>query len=310
MRFEWRVLLLGVLLLAGLGCPKSSSNGKKTDSDPTTRPRVFVTNYPLKYFAQRIGGEFCDVVFPMTDDGDPAYWQPDADVVQRYQNADAILINGATGEKWIDNATLPAAKIVDTSAGFADKFIRIENAETHSHGPEGEHSHAGTVFTTWIDFDQAAQQATAIHGALLKLIPAHGDGLNRNLNALLDDLKKLDQEMTDVAKRIGDRPLIVSHPIYHYFARRYSLNVQSVLWEPDVIPSDEALADLKKILATHPGTVMLWEGTPEPESVDKLKAIGLASVVFDPCANVPSDGDWLSTMRHNIQSLEQSTQAQ
>jgi len=39
----------------------------------------------------------------------------------------------------------------DTSAGFADEIIVIEDGQTHSHGPEGEHSHNVTASVTWLD---------------------------------------------------------------------------------------------------------------------------------------------------------------
>jgi zinc transport system substrate-binding protein len=48
---------------------------------------------------------------------------------------------------------------------------------------------------------------------------------------------------------------------------------------------------------------MIWVVTPEEASVDKLKALGVASVVFDPCGNVSDSGDWLAVMRANIDAL-------
>ncbi|MBW1743769.1 MAG: hypothetical protein JRJ47_10130 [Deltaproteobacteria bacterium] len=37
---------------------------------------VYVVNYPLKYFAERIGGDHVDVEFPAPKGTDPAYWIP------------------------------------------------------------------------------------------------------------------------------------------------------------------------------------------------------------------------------------------
>ncbi len=310
MHIRTHSVLLALILAGSLGCGNQNALSLKDEAEKQLRPRVFVTNYPLKYFAQRIGSEFVDVQFPMLEEGDPAFWQPDAQAVARYQNADLILINGATYEKWIDSATLPEAKIIDTSAGFRDKFIQIEHAETHSHGPEGEHSHSGTAFTTWIDFDQAAQQAIAIRDALAKMLPDRAAEFDRNLDSLRADLQTLDQGMKEVSERMDGGPLVASHPVYHYWARRYGLNLKSVLWEPDVVPSDDAIAELKKILETNPAKVMIWEGSPDPASVEKLKAVGLGSVVFDPCGNLSEAGTWLDVMRANINSLRDWTQIQ
>jgi zinc transport system substrate-binding protein len=57
----------------------------------------------------------------------------------------------------------------------------------------------------------------------------------------------LDSRMAAVADREPAKPLFASHPVHHYLARRYSLNLKSVMWEPDsVAPVDEwqALARL------------------------------------------------------------------
>ncbi len=310
MRIFWQQVLfaaLSIVLLAG--CERENQNSATRESETKAVPLVCVTNYPLQYFAQRIGGDFVQVEFPLPGDGDPVFWHPDSKGIARFQEADLIVTNGATYEKWLVTATLPDEKIVDTSAGFRDKFIQIEGDVVHSHGPEGEHSHTGTAFTTWIDFDQAAQQATAIHDAFAKLIPDRKADLDNNLQALLTDLKQLDQEMLAVGQQLGDRPLVVSHPIYQYLARRYSLNLKAVLWEPDVVPSNEALAELKTVLESHPAQAMIWEGTPADESVEKLDALGLTSLVFDPCANVSDSGDWLEVMRANIQGLRRYAEA-
>ena len=37
---------------------------------------VYVVNYPLKYFAERIGGPHVKVTLPVPADVDPVYWAP------------------------------------------------------------------------------------------------------------------------------------------------------------------------------------------------------------------------------------------
>ena len=99
--------------------------------------RVYVVNYPLKYFAERIGGDNIQVVFPAPQDVDPAYWTPDLATIGAYQQADLILLNGAGYAGWIDKVSLPRAKLVNTSKKFQDRIITIKGAVTHSHGPGG-----------------------------------------------------------------------------------------------------------------------------------------------------------------------------
>ncbi len=300
MRTYFPNLTVLALVVLVVGCDQSGSSDG--DADNNGKPVVYATNYPLAYFAERIAGDTAAVRFPEID-GDPAFWRPSDAQVADMQGADLILTNGATYEKWAKTVSLPPKKTVDTSVSFASALIEIKDATTHSHGSEGEHSHAGTAFTTWMDFDQARQQAIAVRDALVKAMPDDKETLNANADALLADLAKLHEDMRSVTTAIGDRPLVASHPVYQYFARQYKLKIESVLWEPETVPTEADVADLKRILKDHPAAWMIWEGEPASESVGLLKGIGVESVIVDPAGNRPDQGDWLSVMKRNIDNL-------
>ena len=293
-----------LVVLAFVGCKRNDPAPRAAQPVTSGTPRVFATNYPLSYFARRIGGHEVQVVFPAPKDQDPAFWQPADAQIAEFQNADLILMNGATYSKWAEKATLPESKIVDTSASFNDKFIIVKGAVTHSHGKQGEHSHDGTAFTTWIDFQQAIVQADAICEAMKRLKPEALEQFAQNFDALKKDLLALDARMEAVGKKLASAPVVASHPVYQYWARRYGINLQHVLWEPEEVPTDAQMDDLKKILTAHAAKWMVWEGDPAKESVAKIKAIGLDSAVFDPCANVPEPGDFLSVMQANVEAME------
>ncbi len=71
------------------------------------------------------------------------------------------------------------------------------------------------------------------------------------------------------------------------------------------MPEPKGWQELEHILESHPAKWMLWEGEPMGEAKAKLEELGVKSVVFDPCGNKPSQGDFLSLMKSNIASLEQ-----
>ena len=115
----------------------------------------------------------------------------------------------------------------------------------------------------------------------------------------------LDQEINEIVAKNRSLPLIMSHPVYDYFARRYKLNIKSVHWEPDEVPGDEQWIELRGILKDHPAQWMIWEGEPGSDTAKKLEAIGINSLVFDPCGNVPEQSDFLIVMRKNVKNLRQ-----
>jgi zinc transport system substrate-binding protein len=274
----------------------------------TATPTVYVVNYPLKYFTQRIAGNHVQVVFPAPPNEDPAFWKPDVKTIAAFQAADLIVINGATYAKWLEKTSLPKAKIVNTSAAFQDQYIEIENRVIHSHGPAGEHSHTGTAFTTWLNFRFAAQQAKAIETALSRLLPAQQATFAKQYASLEQELMSLDTHLEALVASQRTQPLLASHPVYQYFATRYGLNLQSVLWEPDVMPEDDQWNTLQALLAKHPAKWMIWEGEPMTASVEKLQALGVRSLVFAPCGNTPEQGDFLSVMQQNVVNLQQALQ--
>ena len=264
---------------------------------------IYTVNYPLAYFAERIAGDLATVTFPAPPGVDPAFWMPDAETIAGYQGADLILLNGADYAKWTSKVSLPRSRLVDTSRGFKEQYIQETGGVSHSHGPGGEHSHGGTAFTTWLDLDQAAQQAEAIAQALTRKRPEAKDQIDQNLHALQGDLIKLDQRIGQITRVGPDRPLLASHPVYQYLARRYGLNLRSVMWEPDEIPGESQWTALHRILEEHPAKWMIWEDEPVQESTERLRALGVESLVVNPCGNRPSAGDFLTVMKKNAESL-------
>ncbi|CAN5665666.1 N/A [soil metagenome] len=295
-------ILASVALLAS--CKQEETAAAVQDHGNHSLLNVAVANYPIAYFAERIGGTEVNVIYRIPEEADPAFWEPNEKAIEDFQNADLILMNGATYSKWADTVSLPVSKVVDTSAAFSDSLIEVKNTMTHSHGKQGEHSHDGIAFTTWIDFNQALQQADAIREALQKLKPAQIELFALNFDLLKQDLLGLDQAMKQVGEKLAGRPIMASHPVYQYWAKRYQINLKSVLWEPEVVPTEEQMNELKGILADHPAKWFVWEGEALEASTVKLKVLGVESVVFNPCGNTPMSGNWLAVMKDNLANMQ------
>jgi len=268
---------------------------------------VQTVNYPLSYFATRLANERFDVRYMVDPAVDPVFWKPSDDSVMAFQQADLIIRNGASYAQWMKTATLPRRKTLDTSSAFASKLIKTKGV-AHRHGNGPLHSHGVIAYTTWIDFKLAQQQARSIAERFIVMSPESEVPIRENLLSLTEDLQKLDSQMSAWAKKWGARPLLVSHPIYQYWARGYDLNIRSVHWEADSEWNPDREAELAKANAGHGAAWMVWESTPDKILVDHLKQNGIRSVVFDPCGNVPTSGDdWLSVMGNNLEALNSIT---
>jgi zinc transport system substrate-binding protein len=303
MNYSHKLLFGCIVLLAAC-----SSDDKQTEEAASISDRALVitSNYPLYYFATRIteGVDVApDIVLPDID-GDPAFWIPTGEQVQQLQSADVITINGAGAESWLDVVTFDQRRLVDTSNNFADQLIPLEESVAHQHGPEGEHSHQGTAFTTWLDPQLAILQAQVLTETLIGLAPEGASQYRSNMAKLTEDLRLLDLQLAAAFTGLEGRPVLFSHPVYQYLQRRYEIDGKSVHWEPDEEPSTSAWIDLQQILGTHQAQTMIWEARPLEATSRRLRNVPINPVVFHIVANRPAEGDYLSMMRANVERLD------
>jgi zinc transport system substrate-binding protein len=308
-----RVFAALLLSLAVSACGEAEKTAPAAPRTGRTVPEVWTTFYPTTYLTERIagrlGGDLVKVVCPLPKDADPAFWQPDAAALEGYQKADLVVVNGAHFEAWVETASLPTSRVVDTALGFAKRWIKLEGSATHSHGPGPAHTHAGIDGHTWVDPMNAKEQGDAIRRALVRMLPAQTAAIDANFAALAKDLDALDAAFRGLGKLPEGRSLYASHPAWNYLAARYGWPIVGLHLDPESAPSDTEVADVKARLQAKPGTHLLWEDTPLPATVERFqKELGLASLVVPPCeSESPEDRaagrDWLVRMRENVETL-------
>ena len=302
-----RTLVISVALLV-VACDGEDRQAISNGAVATNPERVLLvaSNYPLYFFASRIIEDVDgapEIVLPDIDD-DPAYWTPSTEQIQLLQSADAILLNGASAESWLSLITLDRRRLVDTSANIVGKLIPIDDSVQHQHGPDGEHSHQGTAFTTWLDPQLAIAQAQAVAGKLIELAPIGEQPFRDNLAKLQQELTEVDSRLAQAFTMLDNQPVLFSHPVYQYLQRRYGINGESVHWEPHEEPTISAWIAMQQLLTTHPATIMIWEDEPLISTAQRLSDVGITSVAFHTAVNRPDQGDYLSVMRENARRLE------
>jgi len=294
--------ILGILaVLVLFSCAKPIE--KKT-SKPDAKLKVITVNYPLFYFAERIGGELIDLNYVIPKDVDPAFWNPNEEALQHYQAADVIFINGADYAKWINNVSLAGSRIVNTSSSFEKDLIKLKSTSSHSHGPDGEHEHEDSAFTVWLDLELALKQAEAIRAHLAKKIPNQSKLINQNFEKLKQDLLLLHNELLNAGKKYDNQVIMGSHPVYQYLARAYNLNMESVHFEPNEFPSKSQWHTLDHMIKKNGSSIMLWEDQPSAQNEKELNNRKVKTIVFNPCGNKPLSGDFLSVMSDNIKAIK------
>jgi zinc transport system substrate-binding protein len=288
----------------------SAASGAAANAPPAANAplRIVATNLPLFLFAGAIGGDAVRVELPVPEGEDPADWMPSAEAVAAMQGADLILCNGAGYEKWLATAALPRSRTLDLSAPVAASLLTLPEAVTHSHGPAGAHTHTGTAVGVWLDFDLAAKQAEAVGARLEALRPADAAAIRGRTQALVARLHALAERSAAVGAALAGAPVIASHPVYDYLARRAGLSLRSVHWEPGQEPTPDDWQAFDTLRAAHPARLMLWEGEPSRGTRDQLLQRGIEVVVFAPGPNAPAAqrtlDAWCAQMEAALDALQ------
>jgi len=110
--------------------------------------------------------------------------------------------------------------------------------------------------------------------------------------------------MVSIGDMLKDKTVFVSHPVYQYMAKVYEIDVICEHWEPGEAPSKEQWENFKDKLDQFPSTIMLWEADPTDETTSSLMELGIKNIVFNPCGNKPSEGDFMTIMNNNIDGIK------
>jgi zinc transport system substrate-binding protein len=227
------------------------------------------------------------------------------------QSARLLLISGAGYEPWRVRVSLPESRLRDTSAGYADQFIRIPDAVVHQHGPDGSHSHSGTVWATWLDPELAASQIQRVADAIGRVSPEHADATQQSAAKLKTQLEGLNQRLVRLRERTAAAPLRVmaDGPYYQYLTRRLDWDLQYLHWkEVSDQLADAELAELDALLDQNTsGTeaVFLLSAARSDSVADAIRARGLTVVRIDLCEHSsPAGATLLQRLESNVSRLE------
>jgi len=302
-------LYVGLIMFTLLACNKNkeseSTPNKAAGSESTDKlTNVYVSSYPLYYFANRIGGDRIDLHFPMKSSNNVANWKAQPDSIFAMQNADLIFISGAGFENWLMNVSLPSNILVNTSKNYNDKLLSGGKIFTHSHGKGGEHEHTAKARTTWLDIQLAIKQAEVVANELSIKAPSNKNYFEANFKGLKQELESLDQQFKEVVAKNPNVKVVFSHPEYQYFQAAYKIDGESLHWEPSQKLTSKMVHDIEHLQKTNSIKYIIWEDEPLTDSKIALEKMGVKSVVISPILSMPTNVDFMEQLNNNLASLK------
>jgi zinc transport system substrate-binding protein len=251
----------------------------------TERPLVMVSIPPQKYLVEALAGDSVEVEVLLPGGSSPATYEPTPRQLVSLDRARLYLQIGVPFEgPLIEKAAglMPDLRIVDCRAGV--KLVPVAEGG-HSHGAEHLDPHI------WLDPRRMVIIATTTAGAIRALDPSTAPAIDRNLETLRKALGDVDKRVASLLKPFEGSEVLVFHPAYGYFTRRYGLR-QVAVEEEGKAPSARRLASIIQSVGGRGVPAIFVQPQFSTAAAQRVAdALGCELMELDPLAE-----DWPANM--------------
>ena len=293
------ILAISIIIPLSAFALWSSEHNNVTGLTEKHQIKVLVSFYPLYEFTKIIGGERIDASIIIPLGIEPHDWEPTIQDLQKMQNADMIVINGAGLEPWIVKLVSVNSDIliIDTSNGIPllkkHKYVFSNKLQNDPH--------------VWLDPVLAKKQIQNIVNGLEMVDPQNANYYQENANTYNTKLNLLDNKIRNELSVCGKKDFLAFHDAFSYFANEYNLNQNTII---GVNPSEEPTAvTLQQIIQGAKNLdlhVIFTEEAANPR-VSQVIAdeIGVKVLILSPIEIYEKNSDYIKRMEQNLSNLKE-----
>lgn len=212
------------------------------------------------------------------------------------ESADAVVINGAGLEEFLEDVLTGAACVIDASA---DTKLSCGH---HHDDADHHHEHDPHI---WLSPEKAKQMCTVIAKELTVFYPQYADIFSDNLNTLLAKLDALQAYGEQVLGNLSCRSLITFHDGFAYFAESFGLQIlRAVEEESGSEASARELIDLIGLVDKNQLPAIFTETNGSTAAAEIIaKETGVKIYTLD----MAMAGDsYFTAMYHNIDTVKEA----
>ncbi|MFE9652527.1 metal ABC transporter substrate-binding protein [Micromonospora sp. NPDC006431] len=289
-----------LLTLGAAACSEGGGGG----SDPE-RVDVVAAFYPLQFLAEQIGGDAVKVTNLTKPGAEPHDLELNPRQVGQVSDAELIVFL-AGFQPAVDEA-------VQQNGGdraFDVATVQpLRDAADGGHQHEGESGHAeesgGKDPHVWLDPTRLATIGDRLAERLGKADPGRAAEFTARAKTLRATLEKLDADYAAGLRTCPRREIVTSHTAFGYLTARYDLEQVGITGlTPDAEPAPQRLAEVAQEAREHGATTIFFETLVSPKVAETVaREVGAKTAVLDPIEGPPAEGDYLSAMRANLQTL-------
>jgi zinc transport system substrate-binding protein len=275
-----RITHLGLLLLASLG---STANAGQV---------VFTSIPPQEWLVASLAGDLVQTEVLLPPGASPATYEPTPKQMAALDRSQLYLQIGVPFEHALldkISSLMPDLRVVDCRMGV--ELEPMDSGAQH-HGPGATDPHI------WLDPERMKiiGRNTAI--ALEGLLPEKTSIIEERLDTLIEDLDATDRRVAAALAPLIGRRVIVFHPAFGYFTRRYGL-IQTAIEFEGKAPSARRLASIIEEMDAWEARALFVQPQFSRSSAERVaRALGCEIIELDPLA-----GNYLTNLEHMARQI-------
>jgi zinc transport system substrate-binding protein len=181
------------------------------------KPIVGVSIVPQATFVQAVAGNFADVVTMIPPGNSPGNYAPTPLEIQKLSKASLYFTIGVPTEQ---ANILPKGKELNPTMKVVNLAAEVEKVYAPRYFSPGKRDPH-----LWLSPKRVKTMVEVIAKELTAIDPKHQTEYNKNAQAYIRKLNKLDQTIKDTLSGISKKNFIVYHPAFGYFADDYGLSM-------------------------------------------------------------------------------------
>jgi zinc transport system substrate-binding protein len=313
---------LAVALSVLLAMPIAAGCRRSPAGRPGGKVQVVATIFPLADAVRQVGGDRVSVTCMLPPGRSVHDYDPSPQGTELLAGAELVFMIGLGADDWAERTARSAAgsRATIIRLGEAEDFKAMLRAspsaahddrdKDHQADQPGRHRHEGDPHV-WLDPVFMQHFAAAIAEALAKADPEGREYYDRRRDALVAELKKLDEEYRTTIAALKRRQFVTFHEAFGYVAARYGLELKSLA---DVDAREVGAArreEVSRFIRGNQVKAIFVEPQFPVEALEQVAGEAGAKVrvrMLDDLGNPDKPGydSYLGLMRSNLKTLAES----
>lgn len=270
-------LLLSLVVATGAAC---SDRGEGSG-------HVVAAVYPLAYLAGEIVGDALEVETLTPPGAEPHDLELTPGQARSIAEAEIVIYLGGGFQPAVEEAVRAADNGLDV--------LELVSTRAGDEGSVDPH--------VWLDPAKAIEIAQAISKRLKD--DEEGSSFDARLSDLTQRLEQLDRDLAGTLTGCERDTVVVSHEAFGYLTDRYGLTQVGIAGlNPEMEPSAQRLAEVSRFIEEENiDTIYLERLVPSDIGETLASETGASVLALDPLEVAPEEGDYLSAMLGNRDSL-------